>query len=121
MMGVMAFDVGRGLRRVAALANPGEIVASAPDNPPNLINRRREIPPDRLLNFSVSAESLIRVPSQPNIAFVNRPSLSSSETTRSSLQTRFREFPGGTHSCPPRECRPRSRQTACIVPDTISF
>jgi hypothetical protein len=80
MIGLTAFDGWSGRKNAAAFMKLGVKAATAPDRPPNLITRRREILPGLFLNLSFSDELLIPAPSQINhtcystIAFITRNS-----------------------------------------------
>src|SRR5260370_32235908 len=119
MIGLTTFEVWSARKSPAAFRKPGEIAATAPDNPPNLISRRREMFPGLFVNALVARGSLITIPSQHIVTTATQPVPSSLETVRFSLQTRYREFREASHSCPRLECHPQIHQRAGKFPDRI--
>src|SRR6266481_3590708 len=119
MIGLTALDGGSACKSSAAFRRPGEIAATAPDNPPNLISRRREMFPGLFVNILVSRGSLIPIPSRHNVTTATQPLRSLLETVRFSLQNRFREFREDSHSCFPPECHPQIPQRVGKFPDMI--
>src|ERR1700739_2128206 len=119
MIGLTAFEGWPVHKSSAAFRRPGEIAATAPDNPPNLIKRRREKFPGLFVRVLVSRGSLIRIPSRHTVTAATQPSRSSLETVRFWLQNRFRELREDSHSCFPPECHPRIPRRAERFPDRI--
>src|SRR6266403_1116585 len=119
MIGLTAFEGWPARKSSAAFKRPGEIAAMAPENPPNLIKRRREMFPGLFVIVLVSRGSFIPVPSRHNVTTATQPLRSSLETVHFSLQNRFREFQEDSRSCFPPECHPQIRRRVGKFRDTI--